>query len=235
MRVKHLAIDGSVVSIDADADLEQTQATATGWAVVPSLRKSHPFTIFPAGHSAVVEEAVGKIKEIKIKKIDEYSTKGGKLRVAEVHIPAATGGTRRLTVGAWEGEIGCLTTSLVGDEANRLIEIFDTLDFSERHNGLAINSPVTARPREPEVIKEVPKVGVFSIKPAISSTLERVPRARGLPIAGGELFRMREASNAVMLVTESAVVSIKPLSDDDTQSMLAAVEGMQVEWAPRGR
>jgi hypothetical protein len=235
MRVKHLAIDGSVVSIDADADLEQTPATASGWAVVPSLRQAHPFTIYPAGHSAVVEKAVKKIKQIKVNKRDEYSTKNGKLRVAEVSVPTATGGTRTLTVGAWEGENGCLTTSLVGDDTNRLVEIFDTLDFSERHNGLAIDSPVTARPREPEVVKEVPGVGIFSIKPAIPSTLERVPRARGFPTAGGELFRLRETSNAVMLVTDSAVVSIKPLSDEDTQSMMAVAESLQVEWTPRGR
>jgi hypothetical protein len=90
--------NGSVVSIDADADLEQTQATATGWAVVPSLRQAHPFTIYPAGHSAVVEKAVKKFKEIKVNKRDEYSTKNGKLRVAEVRMPTATGGTRTLTV-----------------------------------------------------------------------------------------------------------------------------------------
>lgn len=150
-------------------------------------------------------------------------------------MPTATGGTRTLTVGAWEGEKGCLTTSLVGVESDRLVEIFDTLEFSERELGLAIDSPVTARPREPEVVKEVPHVGVFSIKPAIPSTLERVPRASGYPVEGGELFRLRETSNAVMLVTESAIVGIKPLSDDDTPSMMAAVEGLRVEWAPRRR
>jgi hypothetical protein len=235
MRVKHLAIDGSVVSIDADAELGLTQATASGWAVVPSLRQPHPFTIFPAGHSAVVEKAVKKFKDIQVKKKDEFSTKNGKLRVAEVRMPTATGGTRTLTVGAWEGETSCLTTSLVGAETSRLVEIFDTLDFSERADGLAINSPVSARPREPEVVKEVPKVGIFSIKPAISSTLDRVPRGRGYPAAGGELFRLRETSNAVMLVTESAVVSIKPLSDDDTESMMAAASELRVEWAPRRR
>jgi hypothetical protein len=232
MRVKHLAIDGSVVSIDADADIS-TQATASGWAVVPSLRQAHPFTIYPPGHSAVVEKAVKKIKAIDVGKPADYSTKGGELRVAEVQIPTATGGIRTLTVGAWEGEKGCLTTSLVGSQSDRLIEIFDTLNFSERSNGLAIDSPVVVRPREPEVVKEVPKVGILGIRPAIPSILERVPRAQGFPTVGGELFRVRAAGDAVMLVTESAVVSIKPTSDVDTQDMMAAVENLRVEWAPR--
>jgi hypothetical protein len=236
MRVKHLAIDGSVVSIDTDADLS-TQATATGWAVVPSLRQTHPFTIYPAGHSAVVEKAVKKIArsaKIAVGDKEDYSTKGGQLRIAEVRLPTATGGTRTLTVGGWEGRTGCLATSLVGAQRDRLVEIFDTLQFSERDEGLAIDSPVAARPREPEVVKEVPKVGILSIRPAIPSALVRVPRARGFSTPGGELFRIREASNAVMLVTESAVVSIKPLSDVDTREMMAAVEALRVEWSPRG-
>lgn len=233
MRVKHLAIDGSVVSIEGEADLSSTQATASGWAVVPSLRQGYPFTIYPPGHSVVVEKAVKKIAQIEVAEQEDYSTKGGQLRVAEVRIPTATGGTRTLTVGAWEGETGCLTTSLIGSQRDRLVEIFDTLNFSERSGGLAIDSPVVARPREPEVVKEVPKVGIFSIRPAISSILERVPRAQGFPAAGGELFRIRAASNAVMLVTESAVVGIKPTPDADTREMMAAVEGLRVEWAPR--
>lgn len=235
MRVNHLAIDGSVVSIDGEAELDRTEATATGWAVVPSLRQAHPFTIYPAGHSAVAEKAVKKIKGIDVKKRDEYSTKGGTLRVAEVRMPTANGGTRTLTVGAWEGDKSCMTTSLVGVEFSRIIEIFDTLDFDERPNGLAIRSPVSTRPREPEVVKEIPRVGVVSIKPAIPSTLERVPRARGFPAAGGELFRLRENSDAVMLVTDSAVVGVKPLSADDTRSMMAALETFRVQWAPRRR
>jgi hypothetical protein len=234
MRVEHLAIDGSVVSFEADADLT-TQATATGWVIVPSLMRAHPFTIYPAGHSAVIEEAVRSyFPAFKILSVEEYSLKAGKLRVAEVKLPTATNGIRELSVGAWEGRSGCLSTSLVGLHRARLVEVFDSLQFNERSRGIAIQSPVTPRPREPMVIKEIPELGVLDVRPAIPSTLERIPKARGQMTAHGEFFRVRATSSALMYVTPSAVVRIDPLDKADTRAMLAVAQELRVEWSPRG-
>lgn len=263
MRVEHLAIDGSVVSIEADADLS-TQATAAGWAIVPSLMRAHPFVIYPAGHSDTVEKMVrDNFPEINVRWTEDYSVKGGRLRVAEVNLPTATNGRRNITVGAWEGRAGCLTTSLVGSERDRLVEVFDTLQFSERGRGISIDSPVTPRPREPEVIKEIPRLGVLNIRPAIPSTLERVPRSKGRVTNNGELFRFRKASNALLFVGASAVVRIDPLlhaaapqassrkmtsqesaarrtyerdtgaREPDTREVAAIAQGLRVEWSPR--
>lgn len=231
-RAEHLAIDGSVVAIEADADV-RTGATATGWAIVPSLMRTHPFTISPAGHSGVIEDAVrGGTGEVAIGEVADYSVKGGRLRIVEVTLPTATGGERTLTVGAWEGARGCLTTSLVGSQTERLVEIFDTLAFTERSRGLAIDSPVTARPREPEVITEVPELGVLGIQPAISSVLDRIPRARGHRTSHGELFRIRATSNALTLVTSSAVTKIQPLDEGSPDELVGLAESLQVEWTP---
>ena len=211
MRVEHLAIDGAIVSVEADGDLS-TQATAAGWAIVPSLMRAHPFVSYPAGHSDTVEKMVREnFPEINIRWTEDYSLKGGRLRVAEINLSTATGGKRNLTIGAWEGRRGCLTTSLTGSEKDRLVEIFDTLQFSEREKGIAIDSPITPRPREPEVIKEIPRLGVLNIRPAIPSTLERVPRSKGRVTNNGELFRFRKSSNALLFVSASAVVRIDPL------------------------
>lgn len=234
MRVEHLAIDGSVVSIEADGDLA-AGATAAGWAVVPSLMRTHPFTIHPAGHSEAVEQAVrDAFPGLEVRGTEEYSLKGGQLRVAEVSLPTATNGTRTITVGAWEGRGGCLATSLVGSEGERLVEVFDTLRFSERRRGLAIDSPVTSTPREPELIKEVPGLGVLSVRPALASVLERVPRARGRVVQHGELFRIRASSNALAFVASSALVEIQPPADVDTRGMLALADNLRVEWSPGG-
>lgn len=233
MRVEHVSIDGSVVSIDADADL-QAGATATGWVIVPSLRQAHPFTVSPPGHSAIVEETVREnAADLEIGPIEDYSTKGGQLRITEVRMPTATGDFRTLTVGAWESENGCLSTSLVGSQTDRLVEVFDTVNFSARRGGLAFDSPVTTRPREPAIVKNVPGVGVLDVKPAIASVLEHVPRQRGHATTGGELFRYRESSNALMLVTDSAVVALTPTPEADGRELLAVAENLRVEWSPR--
>ena len=264
MRVEHLAIDGATVSIDADGDLS-TQSTAAGWAIVPSLMRAHPFVSYPAGHSETVEKMVREnFPEINVRWTEDYSLKGGRLRVAEINLPTATGGKRNLTVGAWEGRRGCLTTSLVGSERDRLVEIFDTLQFSERDKGIAIESPITPRPREPEVIKEIPGLGVLNIRPAIPSTLERVPRSKGQVTNNGELFRFRKSSNALLFVSATAVVRIDPLVKEepaqpatrklsakesaslksaiaeppatrvDTKEVSAMAQSLRVEWLPKG-
>lgn len=231
-RVEHLAIDGSVVSIEADADV-RTGATATGWAVVPSLMRTHPFTISPAGHSSGIEDAVrSDAGDVTVGDAADFTVKGGRLRIVEVTLPTATGGERTLTVGAWEGERGCLLTSLIGSETDRLVEVFDTLAFTERSRGLAIESPVTARPREPEVVTEVPGLGVLGIRPAISSVLEQIPRARGHRTRHGELFRIRATSNALTLVTSSAVTAIQPLDEGTQDELVGLAESVRVEWAP---
>lgn len=232
MRVEHLSIDGSVISIEADADLG-TGATAAGWAIVPALMRTHPFTIHPAGHSTTVERNVReRFPELTIGASEEYSLKGGQLRLGEVELAAASGSTRTLTVGAWEGSAGCLVTSLVGSARERLVEMFDTLRFSEKRRGLAIDSPITLTPREPEVIKDVPGLGLLTIRPAVASVLQRIPRARGRAVDHGELFRVRASSNALAFVASSAVVHVRPPDDIDTRGMLAIASGLRVEWSP---
>jgi hypothetical protein len=233
MRVEHRAIDGAVISIDAEADLS-APATAAGWAIVPSLLKSHPFVVYPPGHTSVVEDTVRKdFRHVEIRSREEYSLKGGTLRVAHVEIPTATKRTRALTVAGWEGKTACLTTTLIGAEMKRIVEVFDTLRFTETTRGLEILSPVVPRPRPPEVFKEIPGVGVLAIRPAIASELERVPRSRGFQVDHGELFRFRRSSNALMFVSRSVIAGLTPFGQRDANEILAAARTLRIEWAPR--
>jgi hypothetical protein len=234
MRVEHLAIDGSVVAIEAEADLT-TKATATGWAIVPALMQAHPFTLYPPGHSTVMEESARNIPGIQILSQEEYSLKNGKLRVGEIQLPAATGGEYQLTVGAWEGTSGCLHTSIIGANRSLLIEVFDTLRFSPRGRGLAIDSPVVAQPRPPEVVKQVPEIGILRIRPAIASELERVPKSRGFMADHGELFRLSQASQDLLFVSASTVVAVKPPTQTPAAQFLEAARRIKVEWTPRGQ
>lgn len=232
MEAQYLAIDGSKVSVEADAELD-TPVTGTGWAVAPSLMQAHPFTIYPAGHSKVMENAVREnFPDFDLGSEEELSLKGGTLRVGEVEIPRE-GGRRRLTVAAWEGRSGCLTTSLTGAERDRLVEAFDTLQFTDSDRGLAIDSPIVLWPRPPELIQEVPDLGVMAIRPAVASELEHIPRAEGRRTRGGELFRVRSDSHAMLLLGRSAVVRIQPRAAGDLERVSEVVEGLRVEWTPR--
>ena len=234
MIAEHLALDGSVVSIEADADLSTT-TTATGWAVVPSLMRAHPFTLYPPGHIAVIENAVrSNAASLEILSIEEYALKNGKLRVGEVQQDAPTGGKRHLTIGAWEGSTGCLHTAMVGRHRERLVEVFDTLSFSESGRGLSVDSPVVARPRAPEVVKEIPEIGVLVIRPAIATELQQVPKSRGFAADHGELFRARSQGRGVLFVSTSTVVTVNPLPDSEMARVMDIIQRLRVDWTPRG-
>ena len=233
MRVAHVAIDGSTVVIEAEADLN-TGSTATGWAIVPSLLRSYPFSIHPPGHSEMIERNVrAHFRGVKVMSTEDFQLKDGRLRVAEVELPAPTGIARLLTVGAWEGRKGCLVTSLVGRNPKQLVEVFDTLQFSERGKGLAIDSQVMPLPRAPEVFKEIPGLGVLSIRPAISVELERVPKASGFQTTYGELFRYRAQSQSLLFVSRSAIVRVNPSKGTAGEGMLRVARNLRIEWEPR--
>ena len=240
VRVEHLAIDGSSVSVEADAD-STSDIAATGWAIVPSLMQAHPFAVHPAGHSSLMEQTVrADRQDVRFLSEEDYSLKGGSLRILEVELPTATETTKTITVGAWEGRTGCLTTSLRGSARDWLVEVFDTLHFGEDPRGLAIHSPVTAQPRVPEVIKEVPGLGVLNIRPAIPPELDQIPKARGAATRGGELFRLKAGSDALGFVSDSAVVRITPVPRPAAEGVvdflspvdLGVAEGLRVEWTP---
>jgi hypothetical protein len=232
MQVEHLAIDGSVVVIEAQADLN-TRVTATGWAIVPSLMRSHPFSVSPPGHSKVIEQTVrSSVSAVTVLASEDYRLKNGTLRIAEIRLPTATGGVRELTVGGWEGDGGCLSTSVRGRDRNGLVEVFDTLEFSSRRGGLAIESPIMPQPRAPEVIKEIPSFGVLCVRPAIASELERVPRSRGFVTGAGELFRIRKSSQAVLLLTRTSITTLEPLGPREGRDVLELARTLRVEWTP---
>lgn len=233
MKADHLAIDGSLVSLEADADLS-LPVTTSGWAIVPSLQRAHPFTTHPPGHSAVVQAAMREsFEEIEFKSEEEYRVKGGALRVVVVEIPTAVESKRTLIVGAWEGESGCLATSVVESEGGFLVEMFDSLPFREHARGIAIDSQIVSRPRAPEVVKEIPEIGVVTIRPAIATEMERVPRGRGHETAHGELFRTRPDRNGLLFVGQSSLVSVNPFPDTDAERMLEVVAALRVDWSPR--
>jgi hypothetical protein len=235
MRAEHLAIDGSAVSFEMDADLG-TSATATGWAIVPYLMRSYPLATHPPRHSHIVERAIrSTFPKVEVLSVEEFGLKGGTLRIGHVRVPVSTGGTRELIVGAWEGESGCLTTSLTGGTREDLIQVFDTLQFTPGRNGISVDSPVLATPRPPQVIKEVPRLGVVTVQPAVASVLDRVPRARGFATSAGELFRVNSTSRALLLVTRSTVVDINPFEKQDPDQVLEAAGALRVDWRVRRR
>ena len=133
-------------------------------------------------------------------------------------------------MGGWESRSGCLSTSLVGWVRDRFVEVFDTLRFTDRGRGITIESQVVAQPREPEVVKEVPGLGLLSVRPAVSAVLQRVPRSTGARTPRGELFRVSADRRELMYVSRTAVVTISPMRDVPSDRLTELAESLGVEW-----
>jgi len=233
MESEHLAIDGSVVSVRSEANLRAGPVTTAGWAIPPSLTRAHPFTAYPAGHSRVMEEVVRReFPQVEVSSEEELSLKDGTLRVGEVTMPGREDGYR-VTVGAWEGRHSCMTTSVPEGRKQELVEMFDSLEFRDDDRGLVIDSPIVTRLRAPELIHEVQGLGVVTVRPAIATEMERIPRSAGRRTRHGEVFRVRAESRALLFLGRRAVVRIQPTSDVDDDDVAEAVDGLDVEWLPR--
>jgi hypothetical protein len=122
---------------------------------------------------------------------------------------------------------------LAGRDTGRLVEVFDTLQFRPRRNGLAIDSRVVPTPRAPELIKEVPGLGLLSIRPALPLELERVPRGAGLRTGNGDLFRYRAGSRALLHVGPSTITRITPVDATSEDEIARRAATLRAEWQPR--
>jgi hypothetical protein len=138
-----------------------------------------------------------------------------------------------MTIAGWEGEHSCMTTSMTDGRPASLIAAFDTLRFTDSEQGLVVDSPVATQPRPPELVGEVEDIAIVSVRPAINSELERVPRRQGHATAHGEVFRLRADSRALLMLGRGSVVRVQPRPDADEAAVSELVEDLDVEWRPR--
>lgn len=233
MRVQHLSIDGSVITLESDrADLSQPVST-TGWVLIPALLRSHPVTVRPPGYRQVIEELARHVEGVELGDQDEVNIADGSLRAGVVRVPVQGGGARTMTVGYWEGDNASMSTSIPGREIPRMIEIFESLRIQRSRLGTRLGAPVVATPRPPVVVKAVPRIGVLAIRPAVAAVLEQIPRSSGLPTPHGELFRPRAEARGLLLVSASNVVSFTPDRESASDEILDMLGELRVEWTLR--
>jgi hypothetical protein len=228
---KHAALDGSEVTVTADADLSRPM-TAFGFVRPRGMRSPQPLNVFPPGKSERVLATVrDSYPEIEYTLLGDIEAKGGVLRMARVRRPVATGGHRELTYAVWEGSKASITTSVRADQA-AMEDLFDRLEFHEVDTGVAVDSPVDESVRPLRCLKEVGEV-LVEVRPLSPLVTRSLPGGSGRPVAHGELFRRTAGSPDVLLVTSTAAVYAGPLRDTTTQHVELAAN-IAVSWRSRG-
>ena len=212
----HRMIDGSMLTVSSpDQNLGKPVSTF-GWIHVGSLGESHPFMVQPPGYSYTLEQNMPPMPDgTDVGAVSEFTIKSGVLRVADVMIPTSYGVERHMTIGAWEGQQGCVWTSRSNSSVPEMIAMFDSLDFVSSTEGVYFLSDLDPAPRPPRCIKELTDFAVVTFAPLTQDAISKLPSDPGEIVAHGELYRVSDDMKALMLVTSSTVVTVDPLDRDE--------------------
>lgn len=226
----HAALDGSEVSVSADADLSRPM-TAFGFVRPDGWRTAQPLNVFPPGKSERVLSTVGRAHpEVDYELLGDVDVNGGVLRMARVRRPVATGGHRQFVYAVWEGSTASITTSVRGDRAT-MEDLFDRVRFRQVPTGIAVDSPVDDSIRPLRCLKEVGQT-LLEIRPLSPVVTRSLPRGRGRRVANGEMFRRTEASRDVLVVTPTAAVYAAPIGNNADEHVELAAD-IAVTWGER--
>ena len=226
---RHVALDGSVVTLSADAEMSSPM-TAFGFVRPRGMRSPQPLNIFPPGKSErLLADAPTAFADVDYEVIGEADVHGGVLRMARIRRPTATGGSRELTYGIWEGSTGSISTSVRGDRA-AMEDLFGRLRFREVDAGIAVDSPVDESIRPLRCLKQVGPA-LVEVRPLTTTVRRSLPRAAGRQVPAGEMYRRTETGRDVLVVTETAAVYVAPTGGTDEHVDVAA--DLSVTWGPR--
>lgn len=226
---RHVALDGSVVTLSADAEMSSPM-TAFGFVRPRGMRTPQPLNIFPPGKSErLLADAPTAFADVDYEVLGEADVHGGVLRMARIRRPTATGGSRELTYGIWEGSTGSISTSVRGDRA-AMEDLFGRLRFREVDTGIAVDSPVDESIRPLRCLKQVGPA-LVEVRPLTTTVRSSLPRAAGRQVPAGEMYRRTETGRDVLVVTETAAVYVAPTGGTDEHVDVAA--DLSVTWGPR--
>jgi len=220
----HVAIDGSRVTIAGAADLSRVATSAGRYTVDGIVRE---VTTQPAEFFDLLVAAEG------LAPTEEYQYRGGALRLGQTTHQDARSGSRRIdTTAVWDTAGWSMAVTGADLDAETVFALLDRLDLRPLAEGLAVlPGNGIAWYDAPQLVKEVPGVGLLEVLPLSADTARSLPSWPGTPVAGGELYRDELAPGApyVVLVTETALVNVLP----DEGGIEAATEGaaaLHVEW-----
>jgi hypothetical protein len=238
-QVKHLALDGSVVTIDTSDGLDlQRPASSIGVYSVDGIERE--FTGSHRDFGRDVAADVGLVLD------EEYALQGGTFlagSVTQVWPEIGDAGdpiTSLLRLGVWEGDQYSLHAHIYGGDGLDLIDLFNRFTIIETDLGIQLlpGSPgAGTSAREPSLLKDVPGVGLLDIIALTTREVRALPRWQGTRVRGGELFlsEVDGRGRYYVLVGGSARTAVLPASDCSHSTLAPALETLQVSWTRAGR
>ncbi len=226
MGVGHRSVDGSRVTFDGGGDLS-LPATSLASFRMPK-RRNQMFENAPPGRLATLLQVAEQSQlDYRVHDAKVSGVRDGSLVTAVVSYDGDNG-RRTVTLGVWESEAGAVSASTSGDHLKGFHETLSVVPFEADSEGAYVSLRVLSEPRVPRMMKRIPGRALAIVSPLLRETRQTLPRnRRGTRVRGGEAYRMKAGSDAVALVSSSALVHLEPQPGDDAS---AALDDLSVEW-----
>jgi hypothetical protein len=227
--LRAVALDGGRVRIQSPVGMVGSFSSILDMRLADQGNHVQEFTAGSAGWGAEVAHDRG------IERFDQTDfVSGGWLHIgrAEVYEPVLKW-VEVLSMAIWEGRRWSLFTHRYGESSTReLLSLFERFDVIEEERGVALwprNSVSTVLDKGASVVSELEDLGLIEIVELNRKTAAQLPRWKGTPTAGGELFLKRATEQpSFVLVTPSAVAFIQAPELRHRQVHLAAE--LTIQW-----
>lgn len=231
----HTLIDGSQVSLEADADLSLAPTSFARWKV------GGKHFEFGSGRR---DFADGFARGLGLKDYEiDLSFAGGRLRGgSDVILDETTRWSAARSWAVWEGPWHSFFTQRIDVSVRDLIGVVARFDVTEADEGVSIsphsNSIVPAAGSGvPCLYKGVSGIGLMSIWRRGGSGTPVLPTWGGRPVRGGDLYRGSSTQlsdggvqHSLVLVGASAVISLDVALDADEETAVDCMSTIVPRW-----
>lgn len=224
MQAQHVAIDGSVVTIEAAVDLGSPATTtgriAAGWVV-------HELAVGPVADAGALLGLRGGGSN------EQFSYRDGTLDIASVEeLDRSTGARSRQVVAVWSFEQQAITGSFPNLTADAVVAVLDTVDVDDTGAGLALVPRDSRWYDDPQLVKEIRGLGLMDIRPLTRERSADLPRWTGARVQGGDLYRVdaRPDTPALLLVSRTAATHVLLDDPHTADAATTAASAITVTW-----
>lgn len=225
--VARRSLEGSLIRLTADANLFTSGET------------SH--LVIEVGSRAVEFEAGGPdfadqvAAWLAIEFTDEFDYEGGVLRIGHTS-------DRRVPIclAGWIGKQYSLKASVLSITTQGMLNLLEQLSIIEDAEGISLIArpefsarfPLAGHP--PEITQPLDQVGLLEVIPLTPAIVSSLPRWKGLPVPGGELFREDgedDADTTFLKIGTTTQMRLYPnLSETTLEKAAEEISVLEAEW-----
>ncbi len=170
--------------------------------------------------------------------VEDLQFRGNVLGIAHLVIATDVGIDKHLLWAGLETSSGLIRTAFHGTDRDLAMQALGLLQFEEKQGGIRILNEIDQTQRAMEASHmDRDWVSVTVSRLDAPANRSRIPTNQGTPTSGGTLYRPSERDISRILVTRTAIVTLRAVRDESgslaiapTEAMSSLSETLRAEW-----